>query len=72
MCPFLNDLLIGLCVAPVPVYLFQFGLSLDKTMSDSMNPYLDSHQDKCILTEPVAVQSNGPIVFFKMDLKQNV
>uniref|UniRef100_A0A182SWT0 GOST seven transmembrane domain-containing protein n=1 Tax=Anopheles maculatus TaxID=74869 RepID=A0A182SWT0_9DIPT len=49
-----------------------FGLSLDKTMSDSMNPYLDSHQDKCILTEPVAVQSNGPIVFFKMDLKQNV
>ncbi|XP_050068118.1 protein GPR107 [Anopheles maculipalpis] len=49
-----------------------FGLSLDKTMSDSMNPYLDSHQDKCILTEPIAVQSNGPIVFFKMDLKQNV
>uniref|UniRef100_A0A182PL29 GOST seven transmembrane domain-containing protein n=1 Tax=Anopheles epiroticus TaxID=199890 RepID=A0A182PL29_9DIPT len=49
-----------------------FGLSLDKTMSDSMNPYLDTHQDKCILTEPVAVQSNGPIVFFKMDLKQNV
>uniref|UniRef100_A0A182MWI8 GOST seven transmembrane domain-containing protein n=1 Tax=Anopheles culicifacies TaxID=139723 RepID=A0A182MWI8_9DIPT len=49
-----------------------FGLSLDKTMSDSMNPYLDSHQDKCILTEPVAVQSNGPIVFFKMDLKHNL
>lgn len=49
-----------------------FGLSLDKTMSDSMNPYLDSHQDKCILTEPVSAQSNGPIVFFKMDLKNNV
>ncbi|XP_058064342.1 protein GPR107 [Anopheles bellator] len=49
-----------------------FGLSLDKTMSDSMNPYLDSHQDKCILTEPVTAQSNGPIVFFKMDLNQNV
>ncbi|ETN64571.1 lung seven transmembrane receptor [Anopheles darlingi] len=49
-----------------------FGLSLDKTMSDAMNPYLDAHQDKCILTEPVTAQSNGPIVFFKMDLKQNV
>ncbi|XP_053677852.1 protein GPR107 [Anopheles nili] len=49
-----------------------FGLSLDKTMSDAMNPYLDSHQDKCILTEPATVENHGPIVFFKMDLKQNV
>uniref|UniRef100_A0A182MZP6 GOST seven transmembrane domain-containing protein n=1 Tax=Anopheles dirus TaxID=7168 RepID=A0A182MZP6_9DIPT len=49
-----------------------FGLSLDKTMSDSMNPYLDTHQDKCILNEPAAVQTNGPIVFFKMDLVKKV
>ncbi|CAD7090007.1 unnamed protein product [Hermetia illucens] len=46
-----------------------FGLSLDRTLSDAMNPYLDSHQDKCILEEPVGQQTSGPIVFFLMDLK---
>lgn len=49
--------------------IFQFGLSLDRTLSDAMNPYLDSHQDKCILEEPVGQQTSGPIVFFLMDLK---
>uniref|UniRef100_U5ESJ2 Putative g protein-coupled seven transmembrane receptor n=1 Tax=Corethrella appendiculata TaxID=1370023 RepID=U5ESJ2_9DIPT len=49
-----------------------FGLSLDKTLSDAMNPYLDTHQDKCILDEPASQQRSGPIVFFLMDLKQNL
>lgn len=48
-----------------------FGLSLDKTMTDAMNPYLDSHQDRCILDERAAAQRSGPIVFFVMDLRQN-
>lgn len=47
----------------------QFGLSLDKTMTDAMNPYLDSHQDRCILEELAANQRSGPIVYFIMDLK---
>lgn len=52
------------------VLFFQFGLSLDKTTTDVMNPYLDSHQDTCILEEPKNSQSrSGPIVFFMMDLK---
>ncbi|KAL5277888.1 GPR107 family protein [Megaselia abdita] len=50
-----------------------FGLSLDKTTTDVMNPYLDSHQDNCILEEPRDSQSrSGPIVFFMMDLKNLV
>lgn len=49
-----------------------FGLSLDKTLSDAMNPYLDSHQDKCILEEPASSQRSGPIVFFVMDLKNKL
>ncbi|XP_055911249.1 protein GPR107 [Eupeodes corollae] len=46
-----------------------FGLSLDKTTVDAMNPYLDSHQNKCILDEPASAQRSGPIIFFLMDLK---
>ncbi|XP_037030246.1 protein GPR107 [Bradysia coprophila] len=46
-----------------------FGLSLDKTMTDAMNPYLDSHQDRCILEELAKDQRSGPIVYFVMDLK---
>jgi G protein-coupled receptor 107 len=40
-------------------------------MSDAMNPYLDAHQDKCILDEQASKQNSGPIIFFIMDLKQN-
>lgn len=49
-----------------------FGLSLDKTMTDAMNPYLDSHQDRCILEEEAASQRHGPIMFFKMVPAENV
>ncbi|XP_037937664.1 protein GPR107 [Teleopsis dalmanni] len=47
----------------------KFGLSLDKTTIDQMNPYLDSHQNKCILEEQSNMQTNGPILFFLLDLK---
>lgn len=46
----------------------QFGLSLDRTMTDAMNPYLDSHQDRCLLDEPISSQHSGPIVYFTMNL----
>ncbi|KAL7742576.1 hypothetical protein ACLKA6_007552 [Drosophila palustris] len=45
-----------------------FGLALDKTTIDQLNPYLDSHQTKCILEEPVNMQRSGPILFFVLDL----
>lgn len=49
-----------------------YGLSLDKTLSDAMNPYLDTHQDNCILHEPISSLRSGPILFFIMDLKREV
>lgn len=49
-----------------------YGLSLDKTLSDAMNPYLDTHQDNCILQEPISSLRSGPILFFIMDLKREV
>uniref|UniRef100_A0A1A9X5J6 GOST seven transmembrane domain-containing protein n=1 Tax=Glossina brevipalpis TaxID=37001 RepID=A0A1A9X5J6_9MUSC len=45
------------------------GLSLDKTIIDEMNPYLDSHQNKCLLEKLAVTQHNGPILFFVFDLK---
>ncbi|KXJ76230.1 hypothetical protein RP20_CCG010060 [Aedes albopictus] len=49
-----------------------YGLSLDKTLSDAMNPYLDTHQDNCILQEPISSLRSGPILFFIMDLRREV
>ncbi|XP_017006127.2 protein GPR107 [Drosophila takahashii] len=46
------------------------GLSLDKTTIDQLNPYLDSHQNKCILEESPKSQISGPILFFVLDLKE--
>ncbi|XP_070853551.1 protein GPR107 [Drosophila suzukii] len=46
------------------------GLSLDKTTIDQLNPYLDSHQNKCILEESPKTQISGPILFFVLDLKE--
>lgn len=41
-------------------------------MTDAMNPYLDTHQDRCILEELAASQSHGPIMFFQMVPAENV
>ena len=39
-------------------------------MTDAMNPYLDAHQDKCLLEDPHAQQSsNTGAVFFTIDRK---
>uniref|UniRef100_W8BCB0 Protein GPR107 n=1 Tax=Ceratitis capitata TaxID=7213 RepID=W8BCB0_CERCA len=46
-----------------------YGLTLDKTTIDQLNPYLDSHQNKCILEEPAEMQRSGPILIFWFDLK---
>lgn len=44
---------------------------MDKTQSDAMNPYIDTHQDHCILKEPAASQQHGPILLFSMNLTRN-
>lgn len=41
-------------------------------MSDAMNPYLDTHQDRCILQESATAQQSGPIAFFTMDLMKDL
>lgn len=50
----------------------QFGLTLDKTMSDAMNPFIDDHQDKCILQESISKQHHGPIAYLTMDFKNQM
>ncbi|XP_015429896.1 PREDICTED: protein GPR107 isoform X2 [Dufourea novaeangliae] len=55
-----------------------FGFSLDRTLSDAMNPYLDSHQERCVLQDlsnksdfETTADSNAAI-YFTMDLKNSV
>lgn len=48
---------------------YTFGFSLDRTMSDAMNPYLDTHQDQCLLEET----NPGPsLAYFTMDIKNKM
>ncbi|KAG8221817.1 hypothetical protein J437_LFUL002819 [Ladona fulva] len=49
-----------------------YGFSLDRTVSDAMNPYLDSHQEKCLLQEPIRHDNNGAVVYFTMDFKKKL
>lgn len=54
-------------------FCHQYGFSLDRTLSDAMNPYLDSHQEHCLLEEPGRPEqetpNSPPVVYFTMDLK---
>ncbi|KAF5296015.1 hypothetical protein FQR65_LT10318 [Abscondita terminalis] len=49
-----------------------FGFSLDRTMNDAMNPYLDSHPDRCLLQEPVHSEHEAAVIYFIMDLTEKV
>ncbi|XP_046391481.1 protein GPR107 [Ischnura elegans] len=49
-----------------------YGFSLDRTVSDAMNPYLDSHQESCLLQEPIEQNNNGAVIYFTMDFKNKV
>lgn len=47
-----------------------FGFSLDRTINDGMNPYMDSHQDSCILEKQITNNnSNEEFIYFLLDLK---
>ncbi|XP_063986685.1 protein GPR107 isoform X1 [Diachasmimorpha longicaudata] len=55
-----------------------YGFSLDRTRSDAMNPYLDSHQEKCLLqgvTSPKAdldSKDDSSVIYFTMDFKNKL
>ncbi|XP_017794205.1 PREDICTED: protein GPR107 isoform X2 [Habropoda laboriosa] len=55
-----------------------FGFSLDRTLSDAMNPYLDSHRERCTLQDIPNVKSDvdqrdeSAVIYFTMDLKNNL
>ncbi|KAJ3662725.1 hypothetical protein Zmor_007057 [Zophobas morio] len=46
-----------------------FGFSLDRTINDAMNPYLDSHPDRCILQDPISKANDQAIIYFILELK---
>ncbi|XP_033330292.1 protein GPR107 isoform X2 [Megalopta genalis] len=53
-----------------------FGFSLDRTLSDAMNPYLDSHQERCVLQDAANAKTDleqrddsSAVIYFTMDLK---
>ncbi|XP_015608013.1 protein GPR107 isoform X2 [Cephus cinctus] len=52
-----------------------FGFTLGRTLSDAMNPYLDSHQERCLLQgagnsrNEQEQRDDSAIVYFTMDLK---
>ncbi|OAD59597.1 hypothetical protein WN48_08705 [Eufriesea mexicana] len=54
-----------------------FGFSLDRTLNSAMNPYLDSHQERCVLQNISSVESDieqrddSAVIYFTMDLKNN-
>ncbi|GLG94300.1 hypothetical protein R5R35_002229 [Gryllus longicercus] len=49
-----------------------FGFSLDRTLSDAMNPYLDSHQDGCLLQQPPNQEPSGAVAYFTLDLQNKL
>lgn len=53
----------------------KFGFTLDKTLNDAINPYLDSHLDRCLLDTPYnspLPNMNYAAVFFTMDRKNKL
>ncbi|CAG9839570.1 unnamed protein product [Diabrotica balteata] len=48
-----------------------FGFSLDKTINDGVNPYLDGHDDTCILKKDLGKPQTEEIILFILDLKTN-
>lgn len=49
-----------------------FGFSLDRTRNDAVNPYLDSHQDVCMLQDLARSGHNSETIYFALDLKRKL
>lgn len=51
----------------------QYGFTLDRTVNDAINPYLEAHTDTCFLNETDSgfpSPQHPAIVFLKMDFKR--
>ncbi|XP_044766777.1 protein GPR107 [Coccinella septempunctata] len=46
-----------------------YGFSLDRTVNDAMNPYLNNHQERCILKQVITKQNGAEVLYFILDLK---
>ncbi|KAJ8877337.1 hypothetical protein PR048_021791 [Dryococelus australis] len=66
MCRFQFPLSDLICVFDI----CQFGFTLDRTLSDAMNPYLDSHPDNCLLND-LNKKIKKDVIFFILDFKCN-
>ncbi|XP_060833088.1 protein GPR107 isoform X1 [Bombus pascuorum] len=55
-----------------------FGFTLDRTISDPLNPYLDNHREGCELQDISSAKpdfdqrNDSAIIYFTMDLKNNL
>merc|ERR1719500_1029468 len=45
------------------------GFSIDKTVSDALNPYVQATETQCILTKQVAEKEKAGILRFTLDFK---
>lgn len=51
---------------------YMFGFSLDRRRNDAVNPYLDSHQDVCMLQDHTHSGHNSETLYFTLDLKKKL
>ena len=57
------------------LFFLQFGFSIDRTAGDSINPYMETNKDKCLLEDESVIDSvdaSNAYVLFIMDFKNNV
>nr|XP_033183222.1 protein GPR107 isoform X3 [Bombus vancouverensis nearcticus] len=66
------------CIAIIRQQNVNFGFTLDRTLTDAMNPYLDSHWERCVLEDISSVRpdfdqrNDSAVIYFTMDLKNNL
>ncbi|PNF43747.1 Protein GPR107 [Cryptotermes secundus] len=58
---------------PTPYHeLDVFGFSLDRTRNDAVNPYLEDHQDVCLLQDWTHPKPNSETIYFRLNLKKKL
>jgi hypothetical protein len=50
----------------------QFGFSLDRTRNDAVNPYLENHQDVCLLQDWTHPEPSSETIYFRLNLKKKL
>lgn len=66
-----GDLVVNISSFQVDNLSGVYGFTLDRTLSDNVNPYLDGHMTHCTLASPISSQDpSAAIIYFTFDLKQ--